>query len=102
MRVSFSFLANEVDGDDFFNFEFSEICQLLQRFKLRKRFIAVWSEVTGQVLNSKYFFKSKNHHCIITVLMYIVCQVYVTNNIHCIHIRCIHITFVEHLQTCQP
>jgi hypothetical protein len=48
MRVSFSFLANEVDGDDFFNFEFSEICQLLQRFKLRKRFIAAWSEVTGR------------------------------------------------------
>jgi hypothetical protein len=88
---------NEVDGDDFFNFNFSEICQLLQRFKLRKRFIAAWSEVTGQVLNIFLNLKTNTVLSLLTLLMYIVCQVqvYVTNNIHCIHICCIHITFVE-------
>ena len=43
------FVANEIDGEDFINFAWLDICQLLPRFKLRKRFLSEWTKETKQV-----------------------------------------------------
>ena len=42
------FTANEVDGEDFFALNMTDIYQMIPRFKLRKRFISLWSEITSQ------------------------------------------------------
>ena len=43
------FIANEVDGEDFFGLEMQDVLQMIPRLKLRKKFISIWSEVTQQV-----------------------------------------------------
>lgn len=42
------FTANQVDGEDFFALDMTDIYQMIPRFKLRKKFLTLWSEVTSQ------------------------------------------------------
>ena len=51
----FLYLANEVDGEDFFEMELRDINQMIPRFKIRKRFLAAWTEITNEVQRLLYF-----------------------------------------------
>lgn len=41
------FKGNQVDGEDFFDLEMSDLVTMIPILKLRKKFISVWSKVTG-------------------------------------------------------
>lgn len=43
------YIVGGIDGEDFFEFELHEISQLIPRFKIRKRFLSAWSEITNMV-----------------------------------------------------
>ena len=40
---------NDIDGIDFFNFDLGDIISIIPKFKLRKKFLATWREVTQMV-----------------------------------------------------
>ena len=44
----FLFIANQINGADFFDMDTTDIYQMIPRFKLRKKFLTLWSEVTSQ------------------------------------------------------
>jgi len=44
--IFFESIANEIDGDDFFDLEYSDIYAMIPKLKLRKKFIKAWSKVT--------------------------------------------------------
>ena len=48
-KIFIIYIASGIDGEDFLEFELHEISQLIPRFKIRKRFLSAWSEITNMV-----------------------------------------------------
>ncbi|XP_028407431.1 uncharacterized protein LOC114530050 [Dendronephthya gigantea] len=46
------FVDNKIDGEDFFAFELRDIKQFIPTFKTRKKFIALWTSITGMEFDS--------------------------------------------------
>jgi hypothetical protein len=43
------FLVGQVDGEDFFDLEFRDITNMIPILKIQKKFVSLWSQVTGLV-----------------------------------------------------